>query len=73
MPPVLERIGVDDALDHLGADLRRTRAPDHVVNRADAGQQILDGQEREVGAEKDFVGDQIFLRAIMTFQNCQGR
>jgi hypothetical protein len=62
VPPVREGVGVDDALDHLGAHPRQARASHDLVDRAHAGQRVLDGREREVGAEEDLVGDQILLR-----------
>src|SRR5262249_14686603 len=63
VPPMLERVGMKDALDRVGADARQARAFDLPVDIAQARDRFAHGREGEVGAPEDLValGDAIFL------------
>src|SRR4051794_29447271 len=63
VPPVRQRVGMDDPLDRVVAHARQVRALDLAVDAAQPGDTVLDRREREVGAEEDLVaiGDRVFL------------
>jgi hypothetical protein len=59
---MLERVGMDDALDDFAGDTRQLGALHHGVHVADTGNGFLHAGEGEIGAEEDLVGDVVFLR-----------